>query len=337
MSRTTRTRAQIGAVCSAALLVLAVTACTRPGTGSGAAATGSYVQQVNAQGTKHWTCTSQGLGGNMEGDQGPTGGVANPAYAGQTKGTLSLADCKKNAQLFDKALAFAMKYPTKGTASAMPEAVQFVKGLGTHNMTGTIGGPSGNPFFLQYDGEAASAPLGGMSWFTFSASGPPPGFAGNNDFWHSHASLCYTAKSGLKDALPGAPGFGVAANEISDAECKERGGVNMKLPGIWMAHAWIVPGYEHQYDVFSGASNCMMGKGVKPAANDPCHFEEAQDMEHGGGSDHNMPMPTTTRATATTARPGVPTTKAPTPTTRRAATTTTMASMPGMDHGDHAH
>jgi len=260
----------------------------------------------------------------MEGQNGAESGYANNAYVGKTKGTLSRADCLTNAATYDRVLKYAMRFPTKGSQS-FPEAVQFVKGLGTHNMTGSMGGPSGNPFFLQYDGESASAPLAGMSWFTYAGAQPPAGFAGNNDFWHSHTSLCYTSKTNIKETAPGAPGIGVAANEISDAECQKLGGVNLKLPGIWMSHAWIVPGYENKFDVFAGASACVMGTG-KPSASDPCHTTEMIDPEHAGHGDsgsHDMPgmpgMTTTTRA-------------ATTPTTRRPAPTTTMMSMPGMDH-----
>jgi len=317
-----------GLICAAALATFAVGSCTRPGTG--AVGGTSYVAQVQAQGTAHWTCTSHGLGGHMVADHGADSGYANDYYKGKTKGTLSLADCMKNAQTFDKVLKYALKYPTRSSAASFPEAVQFVKGLGTHNMTGSMGSPPGNPFFLQYDGDTPTAPLAGMSWFTYAGAAPPPGFAGDNDFWHSHTSLCYTSKANIKDVQPGAPGIGVAANEISDAECQAKGGVNLKLPGIWMSHAWIVPGYEDKFDIFAGASACVQGTG-KPSANDPCHTIDMADPEHAGnGGEHNMPGMTTT-----TARPGTPTTRPavttrPVVTTRPAVTTTTM--MPGMDH-----
>jgi hypothetical protein len=272
----------------------------------------------------------------MHGDNAPQSGYANPAYQGKVKGTLSLADCKKNAETFDKVLKYALQYPTKSSAARMGEAVQFVKGLGTHHLTGSMGTPPVNPFFLQYDGDMPNSPLAGMSWFAYSGANPPPGFAGDNDFWHSHTSLCYTTIDKVKDPAPGAPGFGVAANEISDAECQAKGGVNMKLPGIWMAHAWIVPGYEDKFDVFASASPCVMGTG-KPAANDPCHNEEMDDPEHAGSGSgsHDMgSMTTTSRGTATTRATA---TTRPAATTTRRAVTTTMAPMPGMDHGDHAH
>jgi hypothetical protein len=309
----TRRRARVGGLLGTAVaFALVANSCTRPGSTPPG---GSYVSQVNAQGTSHWTCTSNGLGGNMEGEHNANGNaLANNAYAGKHKGTLSLADCKRNAQLFDDALAYATKYPTKGSAeqAGYTEMVQFIAGMGSHNMTLSFGGPSSHPFFLQYDGEANSAPLAGMSWFTSSTLGPPSGFAGGNDWWHSHTSLCYTGKAALKDILPGAPWFGVAGNEITDAACQAKGGVNLKLPGIWMAHAWIVPGYEDRYDVFAGASACIQGSGRPPSADDPCHLTP-MEMDHGNGG-------------------GTPTTRRGTVTTRRGVTTTTMGSMPGMDH-----
>jgi hypothetical protein len=330
MTSRTRIRARAGALVGvAATFVLVLNACTRTNAPSGptaGAGTGSYVSQVNAQGANHWTCKAQGLGGNMEGEHNANGGLANDAYAGKQKGQLSLADCKANAKLFDKALAFAKRYPTKGSAAGFVEMVQHIDGMGTHNMTGSMGGPNANPFFLQYDGEGADAPLAGISWFTSSLGGPPAGFAGGNDWWHSHKSLCYALKGQLDNLKPGAPSFGVAGNEISDAECRAKGGTQLRLPGIWMGHAWIIPGYENFYDVFAGASACVMAKG-KPAADDPCHNTPMSDgHEHGGGGG----MPTTTRRAGAT-----PTTRAggATPTTRRGVVTT----MPPMDHGGMDH
>jgi hypothetical protein len=348
----TCTRARAGGLfCAVGVLALVVTACTQGG-GTATPGGASYVSQAStalAAGQTPWFCKSQGLGGNMSGGHDANPGMANDAYAGRSKGTLSAADCKANAQTFDTVLAYAKRYPTKSAAAAagFVEMVQHVNGMGTHHMTGSFGTPPGNPFFLQYDGEAATAPLDGMSWFTSSLMGPPAGFAGDNDWWHSHTSLCYTTAAGLTNTLPGGPSFGVAGNEITDAECSAKGGMNLKLPGIWMGHAWIVPGYEDRYDVFAGAMDCIKGTGP-PAANDPCHDAATGEMEHGGGGSSTPPstdghghtdadhaaMTTTTAAPPMTMwNPFTTTTAAPTVTTApTATTTTTMASMPGMDH-----
>jgi hypothetical protein len=341
-----RTRLQALAVVGCAATVLAGSACRPrppkpPTTTTTAPPTTVTLDNVSytaeaakakASGVLPWFCKAEGLGGAM--DHGHPGGLANDYYAGKTKGDLSSADCTALADMFDKIIQQVKPFKTRGDAAkdgSRRQLVQFYKGLGTHDSVSTTGFstrpglPPGPPMFLQYDGEADSAPLAGLSWFTFTSGPPPAGFPGDNDWWHSHTSLCYT-KAG-----------NVEGNEISDAECQAKGGFNLKLPGVWMAHAWIIPGYEDRYDVFSGAYMCVQGTGKPPAANDPCH-DDHSDPEHGGGGTATT-MPGMDHGGATTTRPptGATTTRpsAGATTTRLAATTTT--TMPGMDHGDHAH
>jgi hypothetical protein len=275
----------------------------------------SFVQiaeRAQAGDTVAWFCQSSGGGGH----HGQTGGLANDHYAGKTKGVLSAADCLAVAQFFDKAMATAKRYPTRGIAKQAKnrlgqpgflQAVQFVPGLGTHDLIADVslsGFTPERPMFFQYDGNGDDARLAGLSWFVQQPAGvttPPEGFPGGNDMWHTHASLCY--RNGV--------GGVVVGSEISDEECTRRGGKNEGLPGVWMIHAWILPGYENTYDVFSGAFACVKGTGPVTDPADACRADH-QDMEHGG------PAPT-----APPTVPGGPTTA---PTT-----------MPPMDHGAHGH
>jgi hypothetical protein len=249
-------------------------------------------REAKAKGGLPWFCQAQGLGGAM--DHGHPGGIANNVYEGKKKGDLSADDCEKLATMFDSIIEQVKPYRTRGElkkTGGFTQSVQFVAGLGTHDVVRNrnggfstkVGEPPGPPMFLQYDGDGDDAPLAGMSWLTISGAAPPPGFPGDNDWWHTHSTLCYSG-----------PGT-VIGNEISDEQCKEIGGQNRQLPGVWMSHAWIVPGYEDRYDVFSGAYMCVKGTGKPPTADDPCHHD-LSDPEHGGGTpmpgmDHSQPMP----------------------------------------------
>jgi len=291
LGTSTRRRVRVlGGLAAASVLgVVALASCSNNGS------SGTYLkmaQDGQKNGTTPWFCHSTGDGGDMGGGHGGMG--HNDYYSTWVKGDLSATDCVAVGGYFDNALAYAKKWPTKGSAEAagFTQAVQFVPGLGTHHMSiaGAAGAVSFNPnqpFFLQYDGPTASAPIAGMSWFVLgSATSPPePGWPGKNDFWHTHSSLCYKMVDGVRSVI---------ANEITDAECSAQGGVNTHLPGAWMTHAWIIPGYEDKYDVFSGAYMCLQGKGPGPSQNpaDPCH-DDHSDPEHGGTHD-NTGDPTTT-------------------------------------------
>jgi hypothetical protein len=298
------------------------TTTTRPPQSGDTLDTVNYKAQAaagKAAGTLPWFCHSEGLGGNM--DHGTTGeaGLANDWYKGKVKGDLSWDDCTKLADQFDQIIAKVKPYKTRGDAkkAGSGQAVQFVPGLGTHDMVAALratGLPPGAPTFLQYDGESDSAPLAGMSWLTITSGQPPEGFPGGNDWWHTHTTLCYRAPG------PGESGPQVVGNEISDADCAAKGGRNGRLPGAFMSHAWIVPGYEDRFDVFSGAYMCLKGTGTPPAPTDPCH-DDHSDPEHGGNGTHDMgSMTTTTRSTG-----GVTT-------TTRSTGVTTATTMPPMDH-----
>jgi hypothetical protein len=229
------------------------------------------------EGLLPWFCRSTGVGG-AHGGHGD--GLANPAYAGKAKGDLNWDDCAAAADFFDKAKATVMQYPTRGDALAAGanQAVQFVPGLGTHDIVpgvSSTGFDPQHPLFLQYDGAGADAPLAGMSWFVINGDDahPPEGLPGNNDWWHTHSTLCYSEK-GV-----------VVGNEITDEQCAARNGTNRHLPGVWMLHAWIVPGYENQRDVFSGAFMCVRGTGPLQDTEDAC-TKDTTDPEHAGGDDH---------------------------------------------------
>jgi hypothetical protein len=284
------------------------------------------------EGLKPWFCVSKGAGGS-HGHAGD--GLADDYYAGKVKGELSWEDCATVADFLDKAWASVSRYPTRGDALAANggQAVQFVPGLGTHDIVPGLSAiqtdapDPAHPFFLQYDGEGPDAPLAGMSWFVIRGeAGPPTGLPGDNDWWHQHKTLCF--KNGTRGTVLG--------NEISDEECARRGGTNRPLPSAWMLHAWIVPGYEDQYDVFSGAYNCVRGTGPYAPTEDPCRTD-LSDPEHGHGGGSTPPSTDAHGHTDDDHAHLTTTTGLVPPPPAGATTTTTVTTMPPMDHGAHDH
>jgi hypothetical protein len=328
-------RARRGAV-AGGLLVLATlaSACTY---GPDPAIT--FVQIADGAekaGNVAWFCQSSG-GGGHHGDTG--GGLADTHYAGKTKGVLTRQECHDVAVFFDKAMATAKRFPTRGVAKQWKnrqgapgfiQSVQFVPGLGTHDLIADVSLSGFNPerpMFFQYDGNGDDARLAGLSWFVQQPEGvtaPPEGFPGGNDMWHTHATLCY--RNGV--------GGVVVGSEISDEECIRRGGHNEGLPRVWMIHAWIMPGYENTYDVFSGAYACVRGKGPVTDPDDACKGDH-REMEHGNPAPTTTVLPPTTSPTTSPTTgptiPGSPTTAPP------STVATTPTTMPPVDHGNHDH
>ncbi|HZJ26377.1 MAG TPA: hypothetical protein VFF40_05100 [Acidimicrobiia bacterium] len=218
--------------------------------------------------TRPWWCESTGDGG----------GHAAHHYMGQTKGMLSWEDCLTLSANFDQALDYARQYPSLGVAetAGMHRLVNYATGMGTHNaFLGSFDptDPSFDPLdpmfpgtalddvfdpnkpeFLQYDGNGSDAKLVGMSWYVRTDNGmPPAGFAGNNDWWHTHELLCFSNSN-----------FRVSGEGLTDEQCAAQAGTNLHLGNYFMIHAWIVPGWNHEPDVFVGHHPCLLATG--PAA-----------------------------------------------------------------------
>jgi len=237
-----------------------------------------------------WFCHATGSGAHEHHasnkvEQGTT--LPVPAYQGLVRGGLSWEDCLTNARAFDQALAFASQYPTvRSLPTGFRQTVQYLAGMGTHHQNFGTGGSTltfnpARPNTLQYDGNGPNARLIGMSWLIRgSETSPPAGFAGNNDVWHYHRALC---------SAPGGPGGGVpniVGNNITDARCRQLGGVNAPT-GLWMVHAWIIPNWQFQTDVNSGMHPCLLDSGVA-AANDACwaHAQHDHTLEPGEHDEH---------------------------------------------------
>lgn len=217
---------------------------------------------------------------NAVGDGTPPGGHGNgnhvhEQYQGMTKGPLSWEDCERLSNQLDALFHAVKPFDTRseGEDAGWSESAQYIAGLGTHHskrifFPGTETPPfdPADPQFLIYGGPGPDAPLVGVAYFANGSDTPPEGFAGSNDWWHLHQTIC------MGDGLEVLAG----AEEISDEECSALGGRNADLgAGIWLLHVWAQPDYQLQWDIFTSGHPCLGGTGPMPWE-DPCWEEFAR-------------------------------------------------------------
>jgi hypothetical protein len=166
-------------------------------------------------------------------------------------------------QQIEQARAAAAQYPTVASAEAAGYArsTVYVPCIGAHytNVGLAIRFDPRHPSELLYDGSTPDAKIVGLSYLVYHHNGAPTGFAGPNDHWHQH-----NANGGL--CMKG--GEVVGGEEISRAGCAARGGHKTLLIDIWMLHAWVVPGFECTWGVFSGECPELGGR-IGGTAYDP--------------------------------------------------------------------
>ncbi|MBN2622669.1 MAG: hypothetical protein JXA83_04845 [Acidimicrobiales bacterium] len=237
-------------------------------TASGCFYPAAKYHSVKEPDTRPWWCDSQPNqdvhdGGGGHGDHG------QEHYAGMEKGPLSWDDCLALSGHLDNALEYAQQWPTLGEAedAGWTRMVNYATGMGTHHRSPESGilpaqgvfDPD-KPTYLQYGGNGDDAKLVGMSWYVNSGSMPPEGFPGDNDWWHVHPALCLSGGLVVRDG-PCEPGDGGFTVDLSD---------------YWMVHAWIVPGWQYEADLFINHHPCLLPEG--PAApDDPC-WDMPMDM-----------------------------------------------------------
>jgi hypothetical protein len=166
-------------------------------------------------------------------------------------------------QQMEEARAAAATYPTVASAEAAGyfRSTVYVPCIGAHytNIRLAARFDPAHPSELLYDGSTPDAKIVGLSYLVYHHDGPPPGFAGPNDRWHQH-----NANGGL--CLKG--GEVVGGEESSRAQCVALGGRKTLLIDVWMLHAWVVPGFECSWGVFSGECPELGGR-VGGTAYDP--------------------------------------------------------------------
>ena len=134
-------------------------------------------------------------------------------------------------------------YPTaaKAVAGGFRFLAPYVHGQGSHylsasGITSTID-PT-KPNLLLFGGNSPASRLVGMAWIVNTGQAPPvDGLPGGNDHWHRHQSLC------LANGI-------VVGDGISETACAALGGTNLNTSNLWLLHAWFIPKWLYQPDVF---------------------------------------------------------------------------------------
>jgi hypothetical protein len=152
------------------------------------------------------------------------------------------------AQQLTQARDHAMRYPTvaDATGAGYRLAGGFAPGSGAHYVGGPMTG--GDPFdptavqSLIYDGTSPTSKIVGLMYYAMGDA--PEGFAGPNDHWHRHSSVCTKFANGqIEVPFP-------ADADVTKEQCTDVGGFFMTITG-YMVHAWVVPGWESPQGVFS--------------------------------------------------------------------------------------
>ncbi len=142
----------------------------------------------------------------------------------------------------------AQRYPTVAAAEAAgyTRAGPYSPGLGTHY---TIQSPAAlnfdgvmtdeelrTPLSIIYEGSAPDSEVAGFMYYA-TTSTAPEGFAGDNDVWHYHESICIKMAAGGGIDAP----FG-ADLPVTEAQCGAVGGFMIDSTQ-YMVHVWSVPGW----------------------------------------------------------------------------------------------
>jgi hypothetical protein len=154
-----------------------------------------------------------------------------------------------------RARAAALRFPTVADAEAAGYhlSAPYVPCIGAHYTNiGLVGALNfDTPSELLYDGTTPDAKIVGLSYLIFNPGGEPAGFAGPNDRWHQHNSnggLCFRGTAVI------------GGEQMTRDQCTALGGDKHELPGIWMLHDWVVPGWECSWGVFAPECPELGGK-----------------------------------------------------------------------------
>jgi hypothetical protein len=198
---------------------------------------------------------STASGGHAHGSSGsaaaPDDNGGHGGHAGPTpwKAIVDQEQCVALAQELEKARDTALSLPTAADAMAAGyvRVTRYVPGIAAHYMKFPyVDGEFhiDQPEMVLYDGNEPEARVVGLSYYLIQPGDAEPtqGFTGDNDHYHRHVGLC-TGKGGV-----------IGDSSTTKEECAELGGVKADGSLGWMSHAWVVPGCESPWGVFSGAS-----------------------------------------------------------------------------------
>jgi hypothetical protein len=205
------------------------------GTATGGHVEGATNVAITADGTS--ACEQAGVaneGNSGHGHRGPVPFVPmDPATREAFAGQVALSN------------DVVARYPTAADAEAAGwrRITPYVPCIAAHYLKSAAFGNGfdpNEPEILLYDGGEPTSKIVGLSYLAFAEKDTPPdGFAGENDPWHVHRTLCLG-------------GGGVLGDEsTTKEECEARGGRVAPLENLWMMHMWNVPGWESRWGLFS--------------------------------------------------------------------------------------
>ncbi|WP_018636806.1 hypothetical protein [Parafrankia elaeagni] len=144
-----------------------------------------------------------------------------------------------------RAAALALPTAADALAAGYIQVTQYLPGIGAHYLSianvrdGRL--DAAKPEILLYGSNRRDAPVVGVSYLQQSTpDAEPSGFAGPNDDWHYHDSLC--SVKGMVVPL-------VNPDDCATVGGRSRAGVSANQ--AWMMHAWVVPGWESPWGLFS--------------------------------------------------------------------------------------
>jgi hypothetical protein len=148
----------------------------------------------------------------------------------------------------------AARYPTVADAEAAGyrRIGPYFPGIGAHygKTTPAELNPEGvmdreallHPLAIIYTGTQPHAEVAGFMYLSTSET-EPEGFAGPNDVWHYHESLCLDRQPNGEMNTP----FGLD-NQATEAQCTGAGGQILPV-SPYMVHVWSAPGWDDDPDV----------------------------------------------------------------------------------------
>jgi hypothetical protein len=250
----------LGFVVGAAVVVLSDPG---PDRGSSAAATSAVASSSSVAAGGHVHTTTGVLTGDTPCEQ--SGPPASPGQTADAEGghghrgpaaQLPITEAERNqlAQQQAQARGVAAQFPTVASAEAAGyrKSTTYLPCIGAHYTNVHYVGafdPS-HPSELLFDGTAPDSKIVGLSYLVFNRGGAPEGFAGPNDYWHTHSSnggLCIK-------------GVVIGPESMSKEQCESLGGHKAGLQDVYMVHDWVVPGWECSWGTFAGECPELGGK-----------------------------------------------------------------------------
>ncbi len=219
---------------------------------------------------------------------------ANMGHPGPTpwKAMVDTAQCDRLADELAQARAVTERYATvaDATEAGYFKVTGYVPGIAAHYMNfGLVDSEFhlDEPEMLLFDGTDPESRIVGLSYYVRldGTAEPTQGFVGDNDTYHRHFGLCIGAGGVIGDST------------TTEEECASRGGRKSNGVDGWMSHAWVVPGCESPWGVFSG-ENPLLTSTMGEASGDPdsggCAASEVRDRYDlsAGESDLSVTAPT---------------------------------------------